>query len=348
MKSADVPFHFFKNMKLNTDNIVEQVSKEEILKRTTEYDIYSFYMPTKFEIGKILSSPFRDDKHPSFGIFKSSKTGSLLFKDQATGDVGDCFKFISILYGLSYKQSLERVWQDIINNNVVISEKGRIVRDYYKNRKTIISVKRKNFTKTDDEYWSKYFIDRELLKEYEVTPISRFWVNDKLSKFEYSDNSPMYGYKVFNSFKVYRPCSKLKKDKWRSSCSQYDIQGWKQLPESGDILVITKSLKDIMVLSLFGIPSIAPHGENTLVPEKVIEEAKRRFKRIVMLYDYDDGGLMGVKKMQEVYGIEYKFIPKHYLDIYNVKDISDFISEFGKEDTNTLLKELLYENMCLC
>lgn len=338
------PFILLQLMKFNTENIIEKISKEELLKRTTEYDIYSFYMPTKFEIGRITTSPFRDDKHPSFGIFKSSKTGSLLFKDQATGDVGDCFKFISILYSLSYKESLERIWNDIIAGNVAVSQKGRIVRDYYKNRKTIISVKRKNFTKTDDEYWGQYHIDRELLKEYDVAPVSRFWVNDYISKFEYLDNSPMYGYKVFNSFKVYRPYSKLKKDKWRSSCAQYDIQGWKQLQDSGDLLVITKSLKDIMVLSLFGIASIAPHGENTLIPEKVIDELKKRFKRIVMLYDYDDGGLKGVEKMQETYGIKYKFIPKHYLDIYDVKDISDFISEFGKKDTKILLKELLNDN----
>jgi len=99
-----------------------------------------------------------------------------------------------------------------------------------------------------------------------------------------------------------------------------------------------------MVLSLFGIPSIAPHGENTLVPEKVVDELKKRFKRVIMLYDYDDGGLKGVQKMQETYGIKYKFIPKHYLDIYNVKDISDFIKEFNKDDTKKLLNELLNDS----
>ena len=99
-----------------------------------------------------------------------------------------------------------------------------------------------------------------------------------------------------------------------------------------------------MVLSLFGIPAIAPHGENTLIPEKVILEVKQRFKHLVLLYDYDDGGLKGVAKMKEKYDIPYKFIPKHFLDIHGVKDISDFIKTFGKEDTQTLLNELLYEN----
>ena len=328
-------------MKFKTDIIVDRVTKEEILKRTTEYDIYSYYMPNKFEIGKVVTSPFREDKHPSFGIFKSSKTGSLLFKDQATNETGDCFKLVALLFSLSFKDSLHRVWDDIIRHGLQTTKTGATVRDYYKNKKTIISIKRKNFTKTDDEYWGQYHIDRERLNQYNAVPISKFWVNDYISSFEYTSNNPMYAYKVFNAFKIYRPYSKLKKDKWRSSCGSYDIQGYEQLPESGDTLVITKSLKDIMVLSLFNIPSIAPGSETSLIPQNAINELKKRFKRLVMLYDYDDAGLKGVKKMQDEYGIDYVFIPKPYLELYNVKDISDHIKEFGVEKTQILLNELL-------
>ena len=328
-------------MKFSTDTIVEKVTKDEILNRATEYDIYSYYMPTKFEIGKVVSSPFREDKNPSFGVFKSSKSGNLLFKDLATNVVGDCFKFVSLLFDLTFKETIDKVWNDIIANDLTATKQGTVIRDYYKNKKTIVSVKRKNFTKTDDEYWGQYEIDREKLKQFRVYPISSFWVNDKLSAFKYTHSSPMYAYKIFNSFKVYRPYSELKKDKWRSGCGQYDIQGWEQLPETGDTLIITKSLKDVMVLSLFNIPSIAPQGENTLLPQKAVNELKKRFKRLVMLYDYDDAGLQGVKKMQEEYGIDYVFIPKPYLELYGVKDISDHIKEFGVKKTKELIKDLL-------
>ena len=328
-------------MKFNTDIIVEKVTIEEILKRTTEYDIYSYYIPNKFEIGKVISSPFRQDVHPSFGIFKSNKSGSLLFKDQATNQTGDCFKFVEIKFNLTFKEALDKIWNDIIANDLHITKKGIIIRDYYKNKKTIVSVKRKNFTKTDDDYWGQYHINRDTLKQYNVFPISRFWVNDYISSFEYSHDNPMYAYKIFNSFKVYRPYSKLKKDKWRSGCSVNDIQGWEQLPKKGKILVITKSLKDIMVLSQFKLPSIAPPGETTIIPQSVLNDLKKRFKRIVVLYDYDEAGLLGAKKMQTEYSLETIFIPKHYLDLYNIKDISDYIKEFGIDKTKALLKELL-------
>ncbi len=328
-------------MKFNTDIVVEKITEEEILKRTTEFDIYDFYMPTKFEIGKIMSSPFRNDQNPSFGIFKSSKTGSLLFKDQATGDIGNCFKFVKILTYKTYKEALKDIWSNIIEKNIQPSKQGKIIRDRYKNRKTMISIKRKNFTKSDDEYWGQYKITRDILKKYQVYPISKMMVNDKPLEFKYSPDNPMYAYKVYNSFKIYRPYSEERKNKWRSNCGLYDIQGWEQLPKKGDLIVITKALKDVMVLSLFNVPAIAPQGEQSLIPKEVVNELKKRFKRIVMLYDYDEGGMMGVDKMKKEYGFEHVYIPKHYLELYNVKDISDHIKEFGFNKTKKLLKELL-------
>lgn len=327
-------------IKFSTEDIVEKVTPEEILKRTTEYDIYSYYMPTKFKIGSIMSSPFREDKHPSFGIFKNKRGSDLLFKDQATNESGDCFKFVKMMFNINYKQALEQIWDDIIAGKLKVSNKGKYVQDVYKYRRKIISVKRKNFTSVDDEYWGQYHIDRDTLKKYNVSPISMFWVDDYLSNIKYTPENPIYAYRIFNSFKIYNPKTNVKKDKWRSNCGVNDIQGWEQLPECGNTLVITKSLKDVMALSLFNIPAIAPQGEHQLIPSKVVNEAKKRFKRLIMLYDYDSAGVSGATKAKEEYGISIVYIPKHYLELYDAKDVSDYIKEFGLDKTHTLLKEL--------
>ena len=55
----------------------------------------------------------------------------------------------------------------------------------------------------------------------------------------------MYAYKVYNHFKIYKPYAD-KYTKWRNNLTELDIQGYKQLPKTGDILVITKSMKDVM------------------------------------------------------------------------------------------------------
>jgi hypothetical protein len=57
-------------MKINTDNIVELITEDEILNRTTEYDIYVRYIPTKFEIGRIISSPF-GKTHTPHSVFSN-------------------------------------------------------------------------------------------------------------------------------------------------------------------------------------------------------------------------------------------------------------------------------------
>lgn len=100
-----------------------------------------------------------------------------------------------------------------------------------------------------------------------------------------------------------------------------------------------------MALSLFGIHAIAPQGEHQLVPRKVVDEAKKRFKSLVMLYDYDSAGVAGATKAKEEYNIPTVYIPKHYLELYNTKDVSDCIKEFGLKKTHELIKELIEQSI---
>ena len=59
-----------------------------------------------------------------------------------------------------------------------------------------------------------------------------------------------------------------------------------------------------------------------------------------MFFDYDEGGIKGAKTLCEKYNLNKVFISKHYLDIYSIKDISDFAKEMSKQKTIELLKEL--------
>ena len=71
-----------------------------ILSKVTEYDIYARYLG-QFKVGFIYNSPFRKDKNPSFGIFRSKKTGKLLFKDHGNGECGDIIKFVELYTGIT-------------------------------------------------------------------------------------------------------------------------------------------------------------------------------------------------------------------------------------------------------
>ena len=326
----------------DTDKVIDKLNLEEILKHTTEYDIYSFYLGSKFDVGKIMSSPFRQDLKPSFGIFKSSTCDALLWKDQATGETGNCVTFVRKLKDLYHnKSALLLIWKEVVIGNLGISDRGKQITDIYKSVKTIISVKRRNFVDGDYVYWGDYNIDRKVLDLYNVFPISFFWVNDTLQSLVYSKTQPMYAYKIFDKFKIYRPLSEFRKDKWRTNCSSIDLQGFEQLPKTGDLLIITKSLKDVMVLHGLGYDAVALQSENDHLYKSIYTNLSERFKRLVIFFDCDRPGLESAIKLSEKYNLGMINIDSSNWDLYKVKDISDYIKVFGKDSASELMSSLL-------
>jgi hypothetical protein len=325
------------------ENSVEVDDLKDLLKLTTEYDIYSFYIGNQFKIGKVMRSPLREDIHPSFGIFKSSIRGNLMWKDQATGKAGNVVQFVSEKFNITYQEALNKIMSDIETGNIITTKEGENIRDTYKKTKTIISIQKKNFTEIDDEYWEQYFITREILKKHNVYPILTFWTNDIPSSLFYSKKNPLYAYQVFDRFQIYCPYGD-RKNKFRNSTTLYDIHGLEQLPKYGKLLIITKSKKDVMVLDRLGYDAIAPCGENTPIPENVMTNLKERFNRIVILYDNDEPGLKGAKKLATMNNLEYTYIPIEYYTKFKIKDISDFIKNYKITRTKEMLKEIL--NKC--
>ena len=218
-------------------------SLEWILSRVTEYEIYSHYLG-QFKVGAIYNSPFRKDKNPSFGVYYSKRYNKLLFKDHGTGDCGDIIKFVSLYTGLSD-------YSDILNN---IVEQLHITKDtkldstkqYIPTGETVIGIVRQPWTLVDNTYWSMFHISQKTLEKFNVFSI-KYYLCNGIVKGIYKDSNPMYAYKVNNNFKIYRPLGD-KYTKWRNNLSQEDIQGFQQLPRKGDLLIITKSLKDVMCL----------------------------------------------------------------------------------------------------
>ena len=328
----------------DTTKVTDDLSLQKILSYVDEHQIYNCFLNTTVKLNKPTSSPFREDKNPSWSLFKSNSSGDLMWKDFATGETGNVVQFVMLLYNLTYWKALEKIWDNLIAGKGVTPTKERkSLKTPLNSLKTHVGIKRKNFSKIDDEYWGQYGITRKTLKDFDIYPIERFWINDILQPFIYSKNCPMYAFKIFDKFKIYRPLSTYKKDKWRSNCTRYDIQGYEQLQNNGDLLIITKSLKDVMVLSELGYASIAPQSEHASIPTSIMKEMKARFKNIVIFFDYDEGGVKGAEKLSEKHDIPYKFISKHYLDLYDIKDISDFRKEMGEEETINLLKDLFNE-----
>ena len=155
----------------------------------------------------------------------------------------------------------------------------------------------------------------------------------------YDSKCPSYGYyfgkdKDRELWKIYYPFRKT--FRFIGDIKTTTIQGYKQLPKKGKLLVITKSLKDCMVLYSFCIAAIAPQSETQFISDEILEELKQRFKYIVLLFDSDETGIAFTNTIKRKYTrIKPFIIPRKY----KAKDISDFYKKYGYTETLALIKE---------
>lgn len=299
------------------------MSLRDLLDKVDDYDIYAYYLGS-FKPGKLMNSPLRpDDKIPSFAIFPG-KTGGLLFKDHGIGEAGNALKFIKLYKGIDTRDELERELLRIVRKmNPMLGEVKPTHVKTVGSGLTKIGIVRQPFTETDKKYWKQFHISIDTLKSFDVFSIKYFLCNDVVRGL-YKEDNPMYAYKVDDKFKIYRPLAS-KYTKWRTNLTNDNIQGLKQLPDSGNLLFITKSLKDVMCLYEMGFNAISPSSETTFIPDNVLQHLRSKWKHIVILFDRDEAGMKNARKYSKQYKLDAIFVHKKF----KAKDISDAVKANG-------------------
>lgn len=310
----------------NTKNATFGVISD-ILSKLTDYDIYS-YCIGDFKVGKLTNSPLREDKIPSFGIFKGNK-GNLMFKDHGSGLSGNAITFLKEYKHITSDAELEKELLRIISSTAPKQKKktSYVNTMFEITDPTEIGIVRQDFTETDKQFWGQFGISLETLKKYQVFSIKYFLCN-KIVRGIYKDTNPMYAYKVDDKFKIYRPYN-TKFTKWRTNLTVNNIQGLSQLPKKGSrkLLIITKSMKDVMVLHEMGYNAISPSSETTFIPVGVLNDLIYEYKKILILFDRDHAGMKNARKYSHKYGFDAFFVHKKF----NAKDISDAVKNNGFE-----------------
>ena len=316
------------------------LSKEMILDRISEVDIFAYYCSSFKQLGKPFCSELREDSKPGVNIVLWKN--KLLYKDWAYPEhTFDCFGYVMAAYNVSFYSALRIIDNDFGLN--LGSKKSEIdfTRGYLgyrskirvENKKvTVIKKKSRPWMVKDAKFWSQYLISKKTLIKFAVTPISHYWINDSRFTCKLS-----YAYKIGNKYKIYSPYEEVK---WMSNTNSKQIQGYDQLPKQGDLCIITSSLKDVMCLFEMGIPAVAMQSEMRLPLRNQIEELKQRFKQVAIFYDNDftnpnnPGQAMAAKICKEYYPMSNIIIP----DEYKLKDPSDYIAHFKRtEGLQTLI-----------
>ena len=320
-----------------------KITKELILSRFSEEQLMEYYLHISVKKG-LFRSPLRKDKQPTCSFYRN-KSGTLIFKDFATGQHLNIFDVVQSIFRCDYFESLRIIANDfgIVRDNTLHKNPGKINLNPVKIKDKEISkiqIEIQEFTDNELKWWGKYGISKDILKRFNVYSCKHVFLNDQLFA-KSQQHCPIFGYygKKYQGLELWR-CYFPKRTSFRfiTNWPSKKIQGYDQLPKKGKLLVITKSMKDSMCLYSCGITACAPNSENLFISDKVLDDLKNRFENIVVLYDNDRPGLYNMAKIRKEHPeLTYVFIPKRY----GSKDISDFYKDHGRKETLNLIKTFI-------
>lgn len=258
---------------------------------------------SEIRLKKKYCSPFRPDPDPSFEFYINNKSKRLWWRDWGTGETGNCYDFLDRWTGPMTPKEVKLIEKE---------KKPPPKIDYAE----IVSM----------DFWKQFGIKKETLDKFKVKQVSSVNGFTHQKSFIYFLNNGRY--------KVYSPGAKVR---FWGTMKKTDIFGIDQLPEKGNLLVITKSLKDVMVLYEMGINAISYAAESITPNKEDINELKKRFKNIVLLYDNDKPGIEHAERIASIHGLKKIFMK-------TAKDISDCVKESTLKKAENELWEIILEN----
>lgn len=320
-----------------------KLSKELILSRFSEEQIMEYYLHIPIKKG-LFRSPLRRDKQPTCSFYRNN-SGTLIFKDFATGQHLNVFGVVQEIFHCDYFESLKIIANDfgIVKSISLRKNPGKINENPVKiedKEMSKIQIEVQDFTELELKWWGKFGITLDILKRFSVYSCKHVFLNDQLFA-KSQQHCPIFGYygKKYQGMELWR-CYFPKRTSFRfiTNWPSKKIQGFDQLPKKGKLLVITKSMKDVMCLYSCGITACAPNSENLFVSDAILEELKSRFDNIVVFYDSDRPGLSNMARIRRDHPeLVYISIPKQY----GSKDISDFYKDHGRKETLSLIKKFI-------
>ena len=322
-------------------NSNDYLHTEVILSKISEYDIFRHYCGNFRELGVKFCSELRKDSNPGCSIVEWN--GKLLYKDFANEEhTFNCFSYVMYKYGVDFVSSLEMISRDFGlglaagNSNATAKFYRPPTAKYQTRQKSKIAIRSRAWTKDDAKFWSKYGISKSLLIQYNVIPIDYFWIN--LARFRVKDIG--YAYKFKDGYKIYQPYDP--ENKWYSNVGTDTIQGYDQLPDSGEVVFITSSLKDVLTLVSMGYPAIAMQSEMVVPSKELVWDLSEKFTNIVLLYDNDfnsetnPGQTMAARVCKQ-----YDFHNVCISQDHQSKDISDLVASYGLGYAQSLISSEL-------
>lgn len=315
------------------------ISTQQILEKVSEEELFKHYCPGFEKLDESFKSDLRKESMPSCRV--SDFGGYLLYKDFGSPDRGtNIWGYLKRKFHVSFYSAIDIVAKDFNLTATAVSSDHELKfqESLEKNTKrTVLRIKSRNWKIIDKEYWyERYGITKELLIAYNVVPVTYIWINDapiRTDSLSYCYNYYFHRERLLR--KIYQPLSSRK---WYSNIDSTVVQGIANIPKQSELLIITKSLKDVMCLNLLGYPAVAPNNEAAWLPERVWNKFITRYNRMIILFDNDESGKTNAERFSLKYGVPHRYLPEED----GVKDISDYIHKYRDLDkAKQLIKNLI-------
>jgi len=317
--------------------IQPEITKELLLKKYPEEQYMSFYLGVPVT-KKLFKSTLRVDHRETCSFYRSDKAG-LRYKDFGSGTNFNFIDVVMYLNKCTYHKALQIIANDfrICDIPDVAKSDPRCVYtgEIIDNKEPCdIKVEVKDFSEKELEWWNSFGVTKELLKEGRVYSIKSVFL---IPSYFSTDKCPIYGYFLGHEdnrelWKIYFP-SKIK---YRFLLNTSKLQGLHLLPKKGELVIVTKSMKDILTLRGLGFYAISAQSENSYLKKEQVEALQKRFTHVVFWYDPDRAGMKAMSTLRKMYKALFYWIPSNYKS----KDISDFHKKHGREKTKLFLDNL--------
>lgn len=321
--------------------VPKELTKELIESKISQETLISNYYGVPIKKG-LFCAKHRADSHPTCCYYK--RNGRIYIKDFGSDYYGDWIYVVEQKFNCNYYDALAIAANDFDIQKIPHLNKNKVKisnESLSENKQSIIRVEIRDFQQYELDWWNKFGISLQTLKKFRVFSCKNIWINDHIIHLE-TNNQLVFGYyggikDGIEQWKLYWPNNK--KYKWLSNRDSSQLQGARMLPKSGgDLIIIQKSLKDVMLLYEFGIPSVAPNSENVFLSDEKLMKLKSKFKRIIVWYDNDAPGKAYLEKIKKEHPeLDYFYIPEDFKE----KDFSDFYKKYGKDEATKFLNKYI-------
>lgn len=297
---------------------------EELHAHIGELDIYIHYFGDINKNEVWFNSPFRQDSKPSFRI--SFYEGHWVWTDFGISPYPNkVINFVMKIENLNFYEAINFCYYNICKTN-------KILHVYEKSKKVSCFIS-KNFKKIELDYFKQASITEQDLLDFNVYT-GDIYLNDRIYMSS-SNQNPVFIY-MFNiekqKYQGYQPLKT--NNRFFNNNINEETLGFNTLKYRKNLLIITKSYKDIIVWNKLGIDAIAPPTEVLFIKEEHLNYFKLIYKTIIVNFDNDETGVKKSIEYTQKYNLGYFNIPKGL-----AKDPFEFVVKYGYNELLNLLKQ---------